>query len=110
MAKHLYEVCLLQGSGNPEFEYFLQNVMDLNAKEPDYGGIKNTCIISHHMDAETVHLLCSRNIKKKSGVTVTEITRETLSLPNGHHKIYRQLIGNYFLPNDDYPNIGDLGT
>jgi len=105
MAKYLYEVCLLRGSGNPKYTSFVENVMELNAKPPDYAGIKNTCIISHHVDAATVHVLCSAKIKKKSDVTVTEITRETINLPNGRHRLYKELIENYFLPNDDYPNI-----
>lgn len=106
MAKYIYEVQLKYGSNNPSFGVFLDNVIELNAKSPDYDGIKNVCIISHHMDKETVRVLCGDGLgKNKANLTVTEITKESLELAQGHHRIYRELIESYFLAYGDYPNI-----
>lgn len=68
MAKFLYEVCLERGRNNPGFEAFLNNAMNLNAKAPDFGGIGNVCIISHHMDIETVRVLFENGLKKNKFV------------------------------------------
>ena len=105
MSKHLYEVCLEQGRSNPEYQIFYENVLELNAKEPDFGGINNMCIISHHMDTKTIQMLCSDGLKNESAVTVEEITKETLNPENGIHKIHTDLVENYFLPYGNYPNI-----
>lgn len=106
MANFLYEVCLTGGRSNPKHDLFYKNVSGLNAKAPDFGGINNVCIISHHMDAITVQALCSEGLRiNRSDVTVTEITKESLDSPNGHHRIFLDLIENYFLPYDYYPNV-----
>lgn len=106
MAKYLYEVCLTRGRSNPKYEKFYRNVTSLNAKAPDFGGINNVCIVSHHMDAVTVQVLCSEGLRKnRDDVTVTEITKESLASQSGHHGLYLDLIENYFLPNGDYPNV-----
>ena len=105
MSKYIYEVCLERGRSNPEHHKFYENVLELKAKEPDFGGINNMCIISHHMDCKTIHMLCSSGLKNKSAVTVEEITKETLNSEDGVHKIHTDLVENYFLPNGSYPNI-----
>ena len=106
MAKYLYEVCLTRGRSNPEYQKFYGNVTNLNAKAPDFGGINNVCIVSHHIDAATVQVLCSDGLRKsRDDVTVTEITKESLASPSGHHRLFLDLIENYFLPYDDYPNV-----
>ena len=106
MAQYLYEVCLTCGRSNPKYKLFYRNVTSLNAKAPDFGGINNVCIVSHHMDAVTVRLLCSEGLgKNRDDVTVTEITKESLASPSGHHRIFLELIENYFLPYADYPNV-----
>lgn len=102
---HLYEVCLERGRSNPEHYKFYENVLELKAKQPDFGGINNMCIISHHMDAETIKMLCSARMKNKSDVTVEEITRETLDPESGIHKMHTDLVKKYFLPHNSYPNI-----
>ncbi len=105
MAGKIYEVRLELGRSNPEHPIFHSNVSNLNAKAPDFGGINNTCILSHHMDAKTVHMLCSSDMKDRQAVTVEEITKKTLNPKNGIHKIHTDLIRNYFLPYGKYPNI-----
>jgi hypothetical protein len=106
MAKYLYEVSLTRGRSNPKYELFFRNVTNLNAKQPDFGGINNVCIVSHHMDAVTVQMLCSEGLRQnRNDVTVTEITKESLDSPSGHHRLFLDLIENYFLPYDDYPNV-----
>lgn len=105
MNMHLYEVCLERGRSNPEHHKFYENVLELKAKQPDFGGINNMCIISHHMDPRTIHVLCSTGMKNKSDVTVEEITKETLDPENGIHKMHTDLVEKYFLPHDSYPAI-----
>ena len=106
MSKYLYEVCLEGGRSHPKFQKFLNNVNDLNGKAPDYGGINNLCIVSHHMDEVTVKTLCCEGLKRhEDDVTVTEITKQTLSSSNSHHRIYTDLLESYFFPHDRYPNI-----
>lgn len=102
---YLYEVRLERGRSNPEYSKFLENVMNLKAKEPDFGGINSMCIISHHMDVNTIQILCSTNMKYKGDVTVEEITRKTLNPKSGEHKIHTDLVARYFLPYNSYPNI-----
>ncbi|WP_449122960.1 hypothetical protein [Pseudomonas sp. MPG01] len=105
MDRKIYEVRLELGRSNPEHHIFHGNVSNLNAKAPDFGGINNACIISHHMDKKTVHMLCSSGMKHRESVTVEEITKKTLNPKNGEHKIHTDLIRNYFLPHGNYPNI-----
>ena len=106
MAKYLYEVTFERGRSNPEFQTFLDNVMSLNAKAPDYAGINNLCVISHHMDSEVVYTLCSDGLKKsKKDLLVTEITKKTLRSNNSSHRVLSDLVDNYFLPHNSYPNI-----
>lgn len=105
MVKYLYEVTLKRGRSNPRWAEFYTNVSNLNAKPPDYGGINNVCIVSHHVDAETVRQLCAdfdRNLIKS--ITVIEITRVTLSR-GGEHVHYVDLVENYFLPYNEYLHI-----
>jgi hypothetical protein len=105
MAKYLYEVRLERGRSNARWEKFYNNVSKLNAKPPDYGGINNVCVISHHVDGETLKGLCADfDERLRKDITVTEITKRTLS-PDGDHVIYIDLVENYFLPHDKYPNI-----
>jgi len=106
MPKYLYEVSLKHGRDNPKYSVFLENVTALNAKGPDFGGIHNVCVISHHMDKDTVRILCEDGLgKSRTDLTVTEITKESLASKNSHHRVYTDLVENYFLPYDDYPNI-----
>jgi len=102
---HLYEVCLERGRSNPEHNKFYENVLELKAKQPDFGGINNMCIISHHMDVKTIQMLCSARMKNKSDVTVEEITRETLDPESGIHKMHTDLVEKYFLPYNSYIKI-----
>lgn len=105
MIKKIYEVCLERGKSNPEHYIFHSNVSNLNAKPPDFGGINNMCILSHHVDEETVHMLCSSGMENREAVTVEEITKKTLNPKHGAHKMHTDLINNYFLPHGNYPNI-----
>lgn len=105
MSKYVYEVSLSRGKSNPDYFPFHNNVTALNAKAPDFGGINNVCLISHHMDAKTIQMLCSDGLKKPNDVTVEEITRTTIADENSHHKVYLDTIKNCFLKYDKYPNI-----
>lgn len=105
MSKKIYEVRLDRGRNNPEHHIFYNNVLELKAKEPDFGGINSMCIISHHMDEKTVHMLCSSGLKNEEIVTVEEITKETLDPELGIHKMHTNFIERYFLPHGNYPNI-----
>lgn len=105
MGKFIYEVCLKRGKSNPDYFTFYKNISALNAKAPDFGGINNMCIIGHHIDANTLQMLCSDGIKKESDVTVEEITKESLDEDSGHHKLHTDIVKNYYLPYDTYPNI-----
>ncbi|WP_338416751.1 hypothetical protein [uncultured Sphaerotilus sp.] len=106
MAKYLYEVHFVRGRSNPEHDVFLRNVLELNAKTSDYGGINNLCVVSHHKDRDTVFELCADGLKKsKNDLSVIEITKTTLNSPNGTHRLFRDLIETYFLPNANYPNV-----
>jgi hypothetical protein len=105
VSKHLYEVTIIRGRSNSRHSIFYKNVDNLGAKPPDFGGINNICLISHHLDADTIHMLCSEGIRKKSDITVEEITKESLNDPLGHHRLYTDVVENYFLPYNTYPNI-----
>lgn len=106
MAKYLYEVSFNRGRSNPEHSTFLHNAMKLNAKVSDYGGINNLCVISHHMDQETVYELCAEGLKKsRADLIVVEITKKTLASTHSTHRLFVDLIERYFLPYNDYPNI-----
>ncbi|MFA0264383.1 hypothetical protein L4D17_19110 [Vibrio splendidus] len=105
MSKYIYVVCLSRGRSHPQHDVFYRNVEGLNAKSPDFGGINNMCIIAHHLDAKTIHMLCSDGIKNENDVTVEEITKETLNDENSHHRVHTDLINNYFLPYGQYPNV-----
>lgn len=105
MSKYIYEVRLERGRSHPEHQKFYRNVDELRAKSPDFGGINGMCIISHHVDIQTMHVLCSSNLKDKNSVRVEEITRKTLDPETGIHKMHTDLVEKYFLPYGKYPNI-----
>lgn len=103
--RFLYVVRIVRGRSHSEHSIFLHNVSKINAKSGGYGGINAVCVLSHHLDQNTVHLLCSDGMKGKSDVTVEEITRESLKDQNGEHPLFLDLVERYFLPYGDYPNI-----
>lgn len=105
MSKYLYVVRLSRGRSHPQYSVFHKNVEELNAKSPDFCGINSTCIIGHHLDVDTIHILCTNGIKNKADVTVEEITKDTLNDEQNHHRSYTDVVNNYFLPYDKYPNI-----
>lgn len=105
MSKYIYEVCLSRGRNHPQYDVFYKNVDGLGAKSPDFSGINNMCILAHHLDLETIHMLCSDGIQKKDDVTVEEITKSTLNDEHSHHRLHTDIINNYFLPYGDYPHI-----
>ena len=107
MGKFVYEVNLSGGKSNSDYFTFLENVNKLYAKAPDFGGINNLCLISHHMDEDTIKMLCSMGLKKESDVTVEEITDKSLNDENSHHKIYLETIRNCFLQYNKHQNIGN---
>lgn len=97
MAKYVYLVSLAGGKSNPDFYQFLKNVNDLYAKTPDYAGIQNSCLISHHKDADTILGLCQYKLKNKKKVSIEEITKETIEDENTLHGVYLDTIQNCFL-------------
>lgn len=105
MDKHLYVVILNRGRNNPDFASFHENVTNLNAKSPDFGGINNVCLLSHHMNADIVHSICSDGFKDESQLTVEEITTHSLNDNSGDHKIYSDIVQNYFLRYNKYKNL-----
>lgn len=105
MSKYLYVVTLIRGRSNPDYAAFHKNVMRLNGKSPDYGGINNVCLISHHMDADTVHLLCSDGVNDEGQIAVEEITKASLNDKSGRHRVFTDLVENYFLPHGKYKNL-----
>lgn len=104
MAKRLYEVTLSGGRTNKNFEIFFSNIARLNGKAPDYAGINNVALVSHHMDSNIVHYLCTDRFNERDlkDVIVEEITKNSLKKDHG---IYYDIIEDYFLPYDEYPNI-----
>jgi hypothetical protein len=105
LSKYIYQVCLSTGRSHSKHDVFYKNVDGLGAKSPDFGGINNMCVIGHHLDADTIHMLCSEGIRKKSDVTVEEITKETLADEFSAHRLHTDLIEKYYLPYGNYPNI-----
>ena len=105
MGNFIYEVNLSGGKSNSDYFTFYENVTKLDAKAPDFGGINNMCLISHHMDEDTIQMLCSIGLKKEDDVTVVEITDETLNDESSHHKTHLETIRNCFLQYKDYQNI-----
>jgi hypothetical protein len=79
-------------------------VSRLNAKPPDYGGINNVVLLKHHMDKETVRVICREKFKGRDReVEVNEITAASMKIPP--HQIYMDLVNDYFLKYDDFPNL-----
>lgn len=105
MNKKLYAVTLRGGRSHNQFFDFKNNVEELKAKAPDFGGLSNVCLISSGADEVTLHMLCSEGLKDTGDVTVEEITKHTLADEEGHHQLYSDLINNYFLPYGKYSNI-----
>jgi hypothetical protein len=106
MAKYLYEVRLARGRDNPAYQAFLRNANNLNGKAPDYGGISSVCLVSHHMDIDTVRLLFEEGLKKsKDDLSVEEITKESLKSTDSHHAVYTDMVEDFYLPYGSYPNI-----
>jgi hypothetical protein len=100
----LYEVILDGGKTNRNWQAFYENVSQLNAKSPDYGGINNVVLLRHHMGEETIKVLCTDKFKgKDADVEVNEIT--SASLKSTRHKIYTDLVNDYFLPYGKFKNI-----
>jgi hypothetical protein len=83
---------------------FFSNITRLNGKAPDYAGINNIALVSHHMDANTVHNLCIEGFNERAwkDVIVEEITKKSL---DKEHIIFYDIVEDYFLPYDEYPNI-----
>jgi hypothetical protein len=100
--KHLYEVRLERGRGNPKWMAFREAVESLGGKAPDYGGMNNTAIVSTHHDTETLKVLVTGGMRDSSDITVEEITAKTLM---DQHTAYRDLVEKYFTPYDNYPAI-----
>ena len=105
MSKHLYVVRINRGRTHPEHQVFHENVSRMNGKSGDFGGINAVCVVSHHLDSDTVHLLCTDGMQDKGDVTVEEITKATLQDNQSEHTLYASLVENYFLPHGSYPNI-----
>ncbi len=103
--KYLYLVEIARGRDNRYWKRFYENVTALNAKAPDFSGITRTVLIAHHMDAKAVHVLCSIGIRQPAEVEVTEITRESIEEPDTGHRVYSELIDNYFRPFDHFENL-----
>ena len=103
MAKKLYEVRINRGKDNINWQMFFNNVSNLNAKAPGFEGVESVVIVSHHVDVDTVHLLCTSGFRTgKDDVTVEEITKKTLKK---NHNIYADIVEPLFLRYDTYPNI-----
>jgi hypothetical protein len=105
MGKYLYEVSLDGGRSNRHFQKFQESVMNLNGQSPDFGGINNLCVISHHVDAKTLKSLIT-NFENWDDIEIAEITKTTLLDSQCTHRMYSDLIRQYFLPYNEYPNIG----
>lgn len=102
MDKYIYVVRLETGRSHQEYSIFLENVNKLNAKSPHYNGIESVCVLSHHVDAKTIFLLCTETMDEKNDVTVEEVTKTTLT---NDHSDYADLVESYFLPYGTYPKI-----
>ena len=105
LSKYLYEVRIVRGRSHSEHPIFQGNVSAMNGKSGDFGGINAVCVISHHLDADTVHMLCTDGMQEIEDVAVEEITKESLNDPNSTHSLFTSLVENYFLPHGKYPNI-----
>jgi hypothetical protein len=106
MANYLYEVTISNGRSSPDFIPFFANIQALKAKPPDHGGIQSRCFLSHHMDAKTVHILCTADFKHNDdSVSVTEVTTASLRSPTGDHWIYADTIENLFLRYQRFDNV-----
>jgi hypothetical protein len=104
MADRLYVVRLRDGRTHPKSQQFRLNMENLKAKEPDYGGSGNLWLLKHHVDADTVRLLCTENFlrSREQDVEIEEVTTRSL---NGNHIVYRDMVRNYWLPHGNFENI-----
>jgi hypothetical protein len=100
----LYEVILPSGRSNRNWQAFYENVSRLNAKSPDHGGINNVVLLKHHMDKESVRVICGEKFKGRDReVEVNEITAASMKIPP--HQMYTDLVNNLFLKYDNFPNL-----
>lgn len=97
----LYLVSIASGRGHPEFGQFLTNVMKLNGKAPDFSGIVRVALVRHVVDASTLHVVLTENIRRKEDVAVEEVTAESL---NERHRVYSDTV-EHFRTYDEFPNI-----
>lgn len=105
MDKFLYLVELVRGSSSKNYNAFLNNANTHYGKPPDYGGIKNLCILAHTQDQQTVHLLMSDGFKGDGDdLTVTEITSATLADPDSAHRLFTSTV-DYFKKYNTLPNL-----
>lgn len=102
MPDYLFQVRISRGRNHPEWVKFHHNVTQLNAKVPDFAGIDSVCVLKHHVDADTVQILCSEDMSEPEDVTVQEVTRGTLE---NEHQTWRGLIDSYFRPHGSFPNL-----
>ena len=102
--KRLYVVRFTGGKQNRNWAQFFENVISLNGKAPDYGGIQQTALISHHVDKATLKRLCCERFRGDTAglVVVEEITRQSLQ---GKHRPFADVVENYFLRFKTYPRI-----
>jgi hypothetical protein len=103
--RRLYEVRLERGRNHPEWKGFYEGVERLNGKSPDFGGINNVAIVGTHHDQMIVKSIISGEMGDNTDLSVVEITKKTLESPG--HRVYSQLINDYFLPYNNYPAVED---
>lgn len=102
---HLYEVRLSLGKSNNEYLQFIKEAEDLNCKYPDYNGFNGVCIISTPLTKDHLYTMLTVNMQNTESITINEITTESIDSDDSSHRLYADLINNYFLRYNNYPNI-----
>ncbi len=102
----LYEVRMKLYEANPsDKSKFFGNVISHGHMEPSPSSLQQgLTLISHNGSAQDVSLLCGDKIRRKSLITVLEITRETWNNPASSHSNYGDQI-EILLRTRNYPNL-----
>ena len=99
---NLYYVEIEDGASHREYVAFAKAMSRLDAKHPDFSGSMNRRLVKHHMDEATVKLMITEEMNDEDDVRVSKVTDKDL---NERLSGYRDLIRNYYMPHDDFPDI-----
>ncbi|MGO8096685.1 hypothetical protein [Rhizobium leguminosarum] len=91
----LFQVTLSKGRSHAEFGKWLANMMRMNGRAPDYGGLNNVALLATGGDEVFVRseATLGMSAKFRKDVVVEEVTKKSA---NAEHSHWSELIEGYF--------------